>query len=111
MTTADGVRARQTLADIKAWLIGEYPQPVHLALAPVLEEWSVVWIPNPDGRGSPIRIEGIVTGSPTKDDGDQVRTTPVILLDRQFQWCRTANSIYRLGQQAGIEIPIEGVWT
>src|SRR4051812_1075511 len=105
MTTADGVRARQTLADIKAWLAGEFPEAVHLVTAPVIEEWSVVWIVNPDGRGTPMRIEGIVSGSPTKDDGGTVRTSPVILLDRQFGWARTSNRIYRLGQQAGIEIP------
>ncbi|MDO9442558.1 MAG: hypothetical protein Q7T73_16850 [Beijerinckiaceae bacterium] len=112
MTTAkEKVAGRVLMADVCQWLRGEYPQPVHLVTAPTLEEWGVVWIPNLDGLGTEMRLQGIISGSPTKDDGDEVRTSPVILLDRNFAWARTSNSIYRLGRQAGVEIPIEGVWT
>lgn len=107
MTSKKEVQHRVLLTDVKQWMRGKYPQPVHLATAPTLEEWDVVWICADDGQS--MRIQGIISGSPSKDDGDLVRTTPVVLLDRHFEWCRTGNLIYRLGQQAGVDIPVEGI--
>jgi hypothetical protein len=109
MTAKKKVQLRTETADVKQWLRGEYPQTVHLATAPVLEEWQVVWVLE-DGV-TRMRLQGLVADSAKFANGDRIRTSPVVLLDRNFLWARTANSIYRLGQQAGIEVPIEGVWT
>jgi hypothetical protein len=110
MTTAkEKVAGRVLMDDVRQWQRGEYPQEVHLATAPVLEEWQVIW---ELGTMRPLmKLQGIVTGSPKLPSGEVIRTSPIVLLDRDFGWCRTNNSFFRLGQQAGIDVPIDGIWT
>ncbi len=96
-------KAAALYSDVKQWLIGEYPSPVHLVTAPIIEEWSPVWVMESDGFA--MKIDGLLP------DGDKIRSAAVALLDRHFEWCRTKNRVYRLGQQAGIEVPLEGIWT
>lgn len=86
--------------DVKAWLVGEFPSPVHLVTAPVIEEWQPVWIN--EAEGFVMKIEGMAA------DGERIRTSAVALLDRHFEWARTKNRVYRLGQQARHRYPAGG---
>jgi hypothetical protein len=98
----DDRRQRLLKQDVEKWLSGLYPDSLLLAAAPVLHEWKVIW--KPTNSITIMKIEGIISGSPTKTDGDAVRTAPIALLDRKFTWARTVNTLYVLGQQAGEEI-------
>lgn len=100
---------KQLAADVRQWLLGHYPAPVHLATAPRLEDWKPHWTVVDDQ--AVMMLDGAVYDAPSMQDGEIIRTSPVQMLDRHFEWARTKNRIYRLGQQAGIEIPLEGIWT
>ena len=95
---------------VAMWMQGKYPTEDAVASAPVIHQWSVKWILMTSGI-TEMRLEGTVSKRKNMRDGDRIRTTEVMLLDRRTRWCRTSNTLYRLGDHAGIEIPIEGVWT
>ena len=96
-------------ADVRQWLLGRYPQPVHLATAPRLEQWKPAWTVSDDV--AVMMLDGMVFDAPSMRDGEVIRTSPVQMLDRHFEWVRTKNKIYRLGEMHGVEIPLEGIWT
>lgn len=106
MTRSD---SKSLAADVRQWLRGLYPQPVHLVTAPRLEEWKPIWMIVDDQ--TVMMLDGMVFDAPSMQDGEIIRTSPVMILDRHFEWARTKNRVYRLGQQAGVEIPLEGIWT
>lgn len=94
-------------ADVRQWLRGQYPLPVHMVRAPRLEEWKPHWTIVDDQ--AVMMLDGMVFDAPSMRDGEVIRTSPVQILDRHFEWCRTKNRIYRLGEMHGIEIPVEGI--
>lgn len=102
MTADEDGRQRRLKADVERWLKGMYPGKRMIFNAPVLHEWKIVW--RPMNGITIMKIEGIISGSPTTTDGDVVRTAPIALLDRKFEWCRTLNTLYLLRQQAGEDI-------
>lgn len=106
----DEIRKRVLKADVMAWLVGEFPPAVAIASAPVIDQWEVTWAKMEPG-GSQMRLTGIVSGRKNMSDGDTIRTTEVVLLDRKVGWALTSNTLYRLGDHAGIEIPITGWWS
>lgn len=106
----DEIRQRVIKADARLWLAGEYPPEVALALAPKIDDWSVFWVTPAVGRPQ-MRIEGTVSGDKKWEDGDRIRTSEIVLLDRRTRWARSGATLYVLGDHAGIEIPIEGWWT
>lgn len=95
---------------IAMWLQGKYPTEDAVAEAPVIDQWSVKWILMTTGA-TEMRLEGFVAGRKNLANGDRIRTTEIVLLDRRTRWARTSNTLYRLGDHAGIEIPLEGIWT
>lgn len=90
-----------------SYLSGETPPPPELAQAPLLENWRVA-IVHVKGDADPLRLlavlAGSVTGHPQLGDTRTIRTSQLIWLDRNRQWARTLNRVYRLGGRAGDEI-------
>jgi hypothetical protein len=95
---------------VAMWMQGQYPTEDAVATAPVIDQWSVGWVLMTSGK-TEMRLQGVVSKRENMRDGDRIKTTEVMLLDRRTRWARTSNTLYRLGDHEGIEIPIEGVWT
>jgi hypothetical protein len=98
-------KTRALKLDIERFMAADYPSGVELATAPLLSEWSVVWLRA--GDRTVMKVEGLISGDPLNHDGDLVRTAPIAMFDREQNWVRTVNTFYRLGQQAGTEIGFE----
>ena len=54
-------------------------------------------------------ICGEVHGHPEIADGTSISTPAIMWRDRKDRFVRTATRLYRLGEQIGREIPIDGV--
>jgi hypothetical protein len=93
---------------VMMWLQGQYPTKDAVASAPVIDQWQVAWIQMTDGS-TEMRLQGTVSKRKNMRDGDRIKTTEVVLLDRWTRWARTSNTLYRLGDHEGIEIPLEGI--
>jgi hypothetical protein len=91
----------------ESYLNGGTPSPPELAQAPLLENWRVTIVHIKRG-GDPLRmlpvLVGSVAGHPQLGDSRTIRTSQLIWLDRNRQWARTWNRVYRLGERAGDEI-------
>lgn len=94
----------------KSYLNGETPPPSELAQAPALEKWRVA-IVHIEGDADQLRmlavLVGSVTGHPQHGDTRTIRTSQLVWLDRNRQWARTWNRVYRIGERAGDEIDSE----
>jgi hypothetical protein len=103
MTTEEedaGARLRRAF---ETYLTGETPAAAEMAQAPLLENWRVVVV-----HLLPVLV-GRVSAHPLLGDTGRLRTSQLIWLDRNRQWARTWNRVYRLGERAGDEISGEGV--
>ena len=82
------------LADALGLVHGGWrPDPEELAAMPLLRGWSFRQVPE-------IAFAGRVYGHPALDDGVNVLTSPVQVIDRHGGWARTASRFYRLGPPA-----------
>ncbi|TYL84327.1 hypothetical protein [Bradyrhizobium cytisi] len=63
------------------------------------------------GKEFVLKVRGHVKGHPDPafQDGDKISTTAVFWFDRKSRWIRTAQRVYLLGEQAGDDIPLDGV--
>lgn len=97
----NGTDARRK-RDVESYLKGEAPPPPELASAPRLQGWRAVTVRvrSDDGRLLMVLI-GHVSGHPYLADGRTIHTSEVIWLDRNRQWARSWNRVYRLGAPAG----------
>lgn len=105
MTTEEedaGARLRRAF---ETYLTGETPAPAEMAQAPLLGNWRVVVV-HLDSAGLrmlPVLV-GRVAAHPLLGDTGRLRTSQLIWLDRNRQWARTWNRVYRLGERAGNDI-------
>lgn len=105
MSTEDrddnGVRRK---CEVESYLRGEAPPPPELSLSPRLRGWRAVIV---RARSDDCQqrlcmvLIGRVSGHPHLADGRTIHTSEVIWLDRNRQWARSWNRLYRLGAQAG----------
>lgn len=104
-----GARLRRAF---ETYLRGETPAPAEIAQAPLLMNWRVVVV-HLGSAANPLRmlpvLLGRVAAHPQLGDIERLRTSQLIWLDRNRQWARTWNRVYRLGERAGEEIGGEGV--
>jgi hypothetical protein len=89
----------------ESYVNGATPLPAELAQAPLLEKWrlAILHINAEPLRMVPVLV-GSVTGHPQHVDSRTIRTSQLIFLDRNLQWARTWNRVYRLGERAHDEI-------
>ncbi|MCG2643764.1 MULTISPECIES: hypothetical protein [Bradyrhizobium] len=94
--------------EMASYMRGEQPLAWRLDGGPRLESWAVKIGRGPSGVYE-MALLGRVTGHPRVLDGTQTTTTPVVWFDRKRRWARTLNTLYKLGEPDGVEIPIDGV--
>jgi hypothetical protein len=100
--------ARQDfLRDIECYTCGEEPSPLLMLRAPRIELWSTEV--RRIGKEFKLVVKGQAKGHPEYIDGDDICTPAIIWFDRKNRFIRTAHRVYGLGEQAGEEIPIEGI--
>ena len=107
MTDKVEAARRELLRDIESYTCGEQPSPIAMLRAPRLEDWE----PSVRRRGKEfiLVLSGMVRGHPEHDDGGWVTTSAVAWFDRKMRWVRSHSRLYRLGQPAGVPIPIDGI--
>jgi hypothetical protein len=103
MSTDDIDPTAQLKRDFESYLKGEEPSSVELACAPVLENWHATAIRFGREQGLVLVLVGRVTGHPRVGDARRIRTSQLVWLDRNRNWARTWNRIYRLGERASGE--------
>ncbi len=89
---------------VESYLKGEAPPPAELACAPRLQNWraDVVRARTDDDRLRLLMVlTGRVSGHPHLADGSFIHTSEVVWLDRNRNWARSWNRLYRLGAPAG----------
>jgi hypothetical protein len=110
ITIEEGDAEARLQRAFESYLNGETPRPPELAEAPRLENWHVA-IVHMKRDADPLRmlsvLVGSVTGHPQHGGSVTIRTSQLIWLDRNLQWARTRNRVYRLGERAGDEINSE----
>lgn len=102
--TDDNDATAQQQHAFASYLKGEAPSPQELACAPLLQDWRAVILAlmRDEGPLHPVLVlVGSVAGHPELGDARSIRTSQLIWLDRNRQWARTWNRIYRLGRSAG----------
>jgi hypothetical protein len=90
----------------ESYVNGETPSLLEMAQAPLLANWRVLIVQvkrDVDPFMLPVLV-GIVTGHPQVGDSRTIRTSQLVWLDRNRQWARTWNRVYRLGERADDEI-------
>jgi hypothetical protein len=93
--------------DLEAYGLGEEPSAFEMARASVIEHWSTEI--RRIGKGFKLVVVGQARRHPDYEDGDRICTAAVHWFDRHARFVRTAHRIYVLGEQAGEEIPEDGV--
>jgi hypothetical protein len=89
----------QLKRDFESYLKGGEPSLAELDRAPVLENWRsfFVYARGFDPKDILLVLVGSVAGHPQHPDGTRIHTSQLIWLDRNRQWARTWNRVYRLG--------------
>lgn len=90
----------QLKRDFESYLKGEVPSPIELECAPVLENWRAVIVHfarGADPLGMLLVLAGSVAGHPQHPDGTTIHTSQLIWFDRNRNWARSWNRVYRLG--------------
>ena len=110
MMTKKSRAAKLDLArDIESYTCGERPSPLAMMRAPKLEQWYTAV--RRRGKEFVMVICGEVHGHPEIAEGMSISTPAIMWRDRKDRFVRTATRLYRLGEQIGREIPIDGVDT
>jgi hypothetical protein len=95
------------LRDLADYTTGREPSPLLMLRAPVIEDWSTEV--RSVGKEFKLVVTGRAKGHPEYADGDMIASAAVLWFDRKLRWIRTAQRVYRLGEHAGDEIPVDGV--
>ena len=104
MMTKKSRAAKLDLArDIESYTCGERPSPLATMRAPKLEQWYTAV--RRRGKEFVMVICGEIA------EGMSISTPAIMWRDRKDRFVRTATRLYRLGEQIGREIPIDGVDT
>lgn len=80
--------ALQPLMDVP-----DLPAEAELAWAPILDAWQFKRVRD----SKDFYVWGAVAGRAGVLDGETIRSTPVKQVDKNWKWCRSANTLYRLG--------------
>lgn len=95
--------------DLESYTLGETPSAFEQLRAPTIENWSTAV--RPVGKEFKLVIKGQTKRHPDYTDGEDICTAAVMWFDRKGRFARTAHRLYVLGEQAGDEIPIDGIVT
>lgn len=91
----------QRKREVESYLGGQAPSPPELSCAPQLQGWRAVIVRARNNNGQ-LRmcmvLNGRVSGHPHLADGETIHTSEVIWFDRDRQWARSWNRLYRLGR-------------
>jgi hypothetical protein len=93
----------QLKRDFESYLKGEVPSPIELECAPVLENWRAVIVHfarGADPLSMLLVLAGSVAGHPQHPDGTTIHTSQLIWFDRNRNWARSWNRVYRLGARS-----------
>lgn len=94
--------------DMAAYMRGEQPPAEQLTAAPRFSGWVATITRGPSGEYE-MTLIGRATGHPYLLDGKDATTSPILWLDRKGRWARSQNRLWKLGEPAGEEVPIDGV--
>lgn len=83
-------RCERLLADLKAIQAGDGPTEAELAAAPLIDQYSKVYVPVPC-------LVGLIHGHPGMDNGPG-RTSDLWVVAPDQGWVRTMSRYYRLGR-------------
>ncbi|OSJ32565.1 hypothetical protein BSZ19_18620 [Bradyrhizobium japonicum] len=101
---------KQDLArDLEAYTLGEEPSAFEQLRAPVIEDWRTEV--RRVGKEFKLVVKGHAKKHPDYDDGEDICTAAVFWFDRKERFVRTAHRLYMLAEQAGDEIPVDGIAT
>ena len=92
--------------DFESYMKGEEPALLELQRAPALESWRALFVHVArvdEPRAMLLVLVGSVAGHPSHPDGTRIHTSQLIWLDRNRQWARTWNRVYRLGARGSDE--------
>jgi hypothetical protein len=97
------------LRDFERFECGEIPSGLEMKRSPRIEQWLLR--PHRIGKLYVLRAEGLAFGHPDPhySDGDKIRTSPLLWVDRRLRFVRSTKRLYALGEHAGDEIPLDGV--
>jgi hypothetical protein len=98
---------KDLLHDVECYMCGEEPSPLLMLRAARLENWETEV--RRRGKSFALSVSGDVYGHPEITDGTWMSTSAVVWFDRHRRWIRTHSRLYKLGEQAGVEIPLEGI--
>jgi hypothetical protein len=101
----------QLQREFDSYLKGEKPSPLELERAPLLQNWRAAvmhFTQGEDPLHMTLVLVGSVVGHPQHADNRTIRTSQLIWLDRNREWARTWNRVYRIGERAGDEIDAGG---
>jgi hypothetical protein len=90
----------QLKRDFESYMKGEEPSLLELERAPMLESWRAIFVHvarKEDPQAMVLVLVGSVAGHPKHPDGIRIHTSQLIWLDRNRQWARSWNRVYRLG--------------
>lgn len=92
---------------LEAYGLGEEPSPFEMARAPIIENWTTEI--RRIGKEFKLVVKGRSKKHPDYDDGEDICTAAIHWFDRKARFARSAHRLYMLGEQAGDEIPIDGL--
>ena len=95
------------LNDIENYTCGEVPSPLEVLVAPMIDNWTSKV--RRRGQEFICVVKGDVKRHPDFADGAPITTGAVLWFDRKGRFVRTGARVFNLGEQAGQEIPIEGI--
>lgn len=99
---------KQDLArDLEAYGLGEEPSAFEQLRAPTIENWTTQV--RRVGKEFKLVVMGQSRKHPDYDDGEDICTAAIHWFDRKARFARSAHRLYMLGEQAGDEIPVDGV--
>ena len=87
-------RLAQLVHDLRAYTLGQLPDPDELAKAPRLDDWRL-------GYRTELSLHGTTTDHPELIGSRNITTSALFHLDAQRSWARTYGRLYRLGTARG----------
>lgn len=93
--------------DLESYALGEEPSAFEQLRAPTIENWSTEI--RRVGKEFKLVVKGQARKHPDYDDGEDICTAAIHWFDRKARFARSAHRLYMLAEQAGEEIPIDGI--
>lgn len=93
--------------DIEAYGLGEEPSAFEMMRAPVIESWTTEV--RRVGKEFKLVVRGQARRHPDYQDGEDICTAAIHWFDRHARFAQATHRLYVLGEQAGGEVPIDGI--